>query len=117
MTARDLPDGELGGLLSWWSIQHLPPATLPAVFAGFRRALAPGGHLLIAFHAGDDRRRPETAYGHPVCYDTHLLPPGHVAGLLGAAGFTVTASLRADGERWPWACLLAKATSGANTPT
>ncbi|WP_410660155.1 class I SAM-dependent DNA methyltransferase [Amycolatopsis sp. lyj-112] len=109
MTALDVPDGGLGGLVAWWSIFHLPPEVLPAVFAEFRRTLAPGGHLLIGFHVGDARLSPETAYGHPVSYDAYLLQPDRVAGLLGQAGFEVTARLTMDGKKLPQACLLARA--------
>ncbi len=49
MDAIDVPDGELGGLLSWYSAIHVPPPEMPAYFAEFRRVLAPGGHLLIGF--------------------------------------------------------------------
>jgi hypothetical protein len=40
MGAFDVADGELGGLLSWYSVIHIPPPELPPYFAGFRRALA-----------------------------------------------------------------------------
>ncbi|WP_037307464.1 class I SAM-dependent DNA methyltransferase [Amycolatopsis orientalis] len=109
MTALDVPDGSLGGLVAWWSIFHLPPETLPAVFAGFRRTLVIGGQLLIGFHAGDERLSPETAYGHPVSYDAYLLRPEWVAELLGQAGFEVTARLTMAGKKRPQACLHARA--------
>ncbi|WP_181773924.1 class I SAM-dependent DNA methyltransferase [Amycolatopsis pittospori] len=109
MTALDLPDGALGGLVAWWSIFHLPPAELPAVFAEFRRTLVPGGHLLVGFHVGDERLSPDRAYGHPVSYDAYLLQPDAVADLLGRAGFEVAARLTMEGRKWPQACLLAKA--------
>ncbi|RSN37950.1 SAM-dependent methyltransferase [Amycolatopsis sp. WAC 01416] len=109
MTALDLPDGELGGLVAWWSIFHLPPEVLPAVFAEFRRVLAPGGRLLLGFHVGDERLSPETAYGHPVTYDAYLLEPGKVADLLGRAGFEVTARLAMEGRKLPQSCLAARA--------
>ncbi|WP_409489616.1 class I SAM-dependent DNA methyltransferase [Amycolatopsis sp. cmx-11-12] len=108
MTALDLPDGELGGLVAWWSIFHLPPEVLPAVFAEFRRVLVPGGHLLIGFHVGDERLSPERAYGHPVSYDAYLLRPERVVDLLGEAGFEVTARLAMEGRKRPQSCLLAK---------
>ncbi|MFD6069421.1 MULTISPECIES: class I SAM-dependent DNA methyltransferase [Amycolatopsis] len=109
MTALDFPDGELGGLVAWWSIFHLPPEELPAVFAEFRRTLAPGGCLLLGFHVGDERLSPETAYGHPVTYDAYLLDPGRVADLLGQAGFEVTARLAMEGRKWPQSCLSGRA--------
>ncbi|GAA1641430.1 class I SAM-dependent methyltransferase [Nonomuraea maheshkhaliensis] len=49
MAAIDVADGELGGLLSWYSAIHVPPPELPSYFAEFRRVLAPGGHLLLGF--------------------------------------------------------------------
>lgn len=107
MTDLDLTDGELGGIVAWWSILHTPPDVLPVVFAEFHRTLAPGGHLLVGFHAGDEHRRPEQAYGHPVSYDFHLLPPDHITNLLTQAGLPVTAHLLADGTKWPQSVLLA----------
>jgi SAM-dependent methyltransferase len=107
MTALDLADGELGGVVAWWSIFHTPPEVLPVVFGEFHRTLAPGGHLLVGFHAGDEQLRPERSYGHPVSYDAYLLPPDRITELLSRAGMVVTARLLFDGKKWPQACLLA----------
>ncbi|SCL38670.1 Methyltransferase domain-containing protein [Micromonospora pallida] len=109
MTALDFPDGHLGGIVAWWSIFHLPPEALPVVFAEFHRTLAPGGLLLVGFHVGDGRLRPERAYGHPVSYDTHLLQPDDLGELLHRAGMVVTARLVEEpGGTRPQACLLAR---------
>jgi SAM-dependent methyltransferase len=107
MTALDLPDGELGGIVAWWSIFHVPPEVLPVVFAEFHRTLAPGGHVVMGFHVGDEALRPEQAYGHPVSYEAHLLQPDHLVELLVQADFTVTARLIMQGRKRPQACLLA----------
>lgn len=95
MTALAIGDDELGGILAYYSTHHTPPKLLPVVFAEFRRTLAPGGHLMLAGHVGDDERaRPTQAYGgHPVTYESHLLPPDRIAGLLDRAGLAVTARL------------------------
>jgi SAM-dependent methyltransferase len=69
MTALDLTDGVLGGIVAWYSINHTPPDRLPVVFAEFHRVLGPGGHLLLAFQVGDERVHLEQAYGHPVSLD------------------------------------------------
>jgi SAM-dependent methyltransferase len=53
MTALDLPDGAVGGIVAMFSVIHLPPECRPDVFAEFHRVLAPGGEVLIAFQAGD----------------------------------------------------------------
>jgi SAM-dependent methyltransferase len=107
MTALDLADGELGGIVAWWSIFHTPPDVLPVVFSEFHRTLAPGGHLLAGFHVGDELLRPERSYGHPVTYDAYLLRPERITELLGEAGLVVTATLVSAGAKWPQACLLA----------
>ncbi|MET7482724.1 class I SAM-dependent methyltransferase [Streptomyces sp. NPDC005538] len=95
MTAPDIGDDELGGILAFYSTHHTPPDQLPVVFAQFHRTLAPGGLLMLAGHVGDGQLlRPTEAYGgRPVSYESHLLPPDRIAGLLEGAGFTLTARL------------------------
>jgi SAM-dependent methyltransferase len=95
MTALDIVDGELGGILAFYSTHHTPPDLLPVVFAEFHRVLAPGGHLLLAGHLGDNEHaHPTTAYGgNPVSYESYLLPPDRIVALITEAGLTVTARL------------------------
>ncbi|MGW6544562.1 class I SAM-dependent methyltransferase [Streptomyces massasporeus] len=92
MTALDIADGELGGILAYYSTHHTPPQWLPTVFAEFHRTLAPGGRLMLAGHVGNgEHLRPKRAYGdHPVSYESHLLPPDRIARLLHRAGLVVT---------------------------
>lgn len=104
MTALPIGDGALGGILAYYSVHHTPPEVLPLVFSEFRRTLAPGGHLMVAGHVGNgERLRPTHAYGgHPVSYESHLLPPDRIAGALEQAGLDVTARLlREPGEGAP----------------
>ena len=98
MTALDLPDGALGGIVAWYSIIHIPPPNLPGVFAEFRRVLAPGAVLALAFKVGDERRRLEHAYGHDVSYDVYWMPPDLITDLLAQAGFAVRARLLREPE-------------------
>ncbi|GAA2333381.1 class I SAM-dependent methyltransferase [Streptomyces cuspidosporus] len=107
MTALESADGELGGVVAWYSIIHIPPAVLPAVFREFHRVLAPGGHLLLGFHVGDERRRKEKGYGHRMALDVYLLPPDRVAGLAARVGLTVCATLVEESETGPaTACVM-----------
>ncbi|WP_043668020.1 class I SAM-dependent methyltransferase [Streptomyces xylophagus] len=113
MTAPEIGDDELGGILAFYSTHHTPPDQLPVVFAEFHRTLAPGGHLMLAGHVGDDQLlRPTKAYGeHPVSYESHLLPPDRIAELLARAGLTLTARLvlePAEGAKRTHATFLAR---------
>lgn len=118
MTALDVPDGALAGLVAWYSIIHTPPQLLPGVFAEFRRVVRDDGRLLLAFQAGDERVRVEQAYGHAVAVDAYRLPPDHIAQLLADAGFAVEARLVREPresqppEKTPQAYLIAKAVAG-----
>ncbi|WP_236788320.1 class I SAM-dependent methyltransferase [Amycolatopsis sp. GM8] len=95
MTALDISDGALGGILAHYSTHHTPPEWLPAVFAEFERTLAPGGHAMLATYIGaDEHLRPTHSYGgHRVSYESYLLPGDRIAALLAQAGLTVTVRL------------------------
>ncbi|MEE1766944.1 class I SAM-dependent methyltransferase [Streptomyces sp. JV185] len=92
MTALDLADDELGGILAYYSTHHTPPDLLPAVFAEFHRTLAPGGHLMVVGRVGNgEHRRVRSAYGdHPAYFDSYLLPADRIVELLNRAGLVVT---------------------------
>ncbi|MBL1096368.1 class I SAM-dependent methyltransferase [Streptomyces coffeae] len=113
MTALDIENDHLGGILAYYSTHHTPPELLPVVFGEFHRTLAPGGHLMLCGYVGDNERlRPTRAYGdHPVSFESHLLPPHHLAGLLTQTGFALTAQLTqspAEGRKRTVACFLAR---------
>jgi SAM-dependent methyltransferase len=118
MLELDLPDGSLDGVVSWYSIIHTPEEHLPALFAGFHRVLRPGGHLLLGFQSGDEPRRYEEAFGHPVSLTFRRRRPERVAALLEAAGFTLRARTvrepdEAGGEPVAQASLVARKPTGA----
>jgi SAM-dependent methyltransferase len=91
MLALDLPDASLGGVLAWYSTIHLPDEELPGALAEFRRVLAPGGHLLLAFQAGDEPLHRTEAMGHAISLVFRRRPPERVAELLSQAGLPVRA--------------------------
>jgi ubiquinone/menaquinone biosynthesis C-methylase UbiE len=93
MLALDLPAEELGGILSSYSIIHMPPSQYPTVFSEFHRVLAPGGYVLVAFHVGDKIRHLTEGYGHTISLDVHWLDPSRIAAQLTDAGFKMTAQL------------------------
>ncbi|GGM67831.1 class I SAM-dependent methyltransferase [Dactylosporangium sucinum] len=93
MTALDLPPGELGGVLAWYSIVNIPLPDLPAVFDEFHRVLAPGGHVLLGFQVRTELRHVTHGFGSEISLDFHRHPPDRVVELLGDAGFAVLAQL------------------------
>lgn len=106
MTALDLADSAVRGLLANYSFIHTPPAELPVVFAEFARVLAPGGYLLLGFFAGDEPQ--PQAFDHKVTL-AYRWSPGRLAELAGEAGFTEVARLVRvpnEGERFQQGQLL-----------
>jgi SAM-dependent methyltransferase len=94
MTALDIADGTLGGLVAWYSIINLPPERLPGVFAEFHRVLTTGGHLLVGFQERTEPLRLTEAWGKPIePLVFQALSADGVAGLMDEAGFDVTARL------------------------
>ncbi|MET9456536.1 methyltransferase domain-containing protein [Streptomyces canus] len=89
MLELDLPDGALAGAVSWYSSIHTPVDELPRLFAEFHRVLAPGGHLLVAFQAGDVDRHHDRPWGRPVALTFLRRQPEQIIELLRAAGFTL----------------------------
>lgn len=81
----DTADGALAGALSWYSLIHLPPEEVPAHLAEFRRVLAPGGHLLLAFFEAEGG--PVTPFDHAVA-TAYRWPIDAMAAAAAGAGFT-----------------------------
>ncbi len=85
-------DASVGGILSWWSLIHVPDELVPTVLGHFRDALQPNGLLQLGFHVGDRTNLKTQGYGgHPMRVNVHLRRPERVAEWLRAAGFTVEA--------------------------
>ncbi|WP_432140926.1 class I SAM-dependent DNA methyltransferase [Streptomyces sp. bgisy084] len=117
MTGLELPDGALGGIVSWYSIIHTPQEQLPELFAAFHRLLAPGGLLLLAFQTGDEPLHVAQPFGHPVALDFRRRRPDRIAGLLTAAGLEVRTQMLREpdeelGESTPQALVIARKPAG-----
>ncbi|WP_067462958.1 class I SAM-dependent DNA methyltransferase [Nocardia amamiensis] len=101
-------DGELGGIVAWYSLIHLPPDRVPQVLDEFSRVLGDKGHLLLAFQTAD---RPDAveAFDHKVTR-AYRWAPKRLARLLTDAGFTLIARMVREpepDERFGQAYLLA----------
>jgi SAM-dependent methyltransferase len=111
----DLPitAGALAGAVCWYSIIYTPPERLDEVFAELRRVLEPGGHLLLAFQAGDGEATHRTdahGTGLPLIIYRHGL--GDLTRRLERAGFVVHATAERapelDHESTPQAFVIAR---------
>ncbi|MGH9605259.1 MAG: class I SAM-dependent DNA methyltransferase [Terracidiphilus sp.] len=99
MLALPLNDGELAGIAAFYAIVNLPVELLPTAFDGMHRALAPGGLLLLAFHAGDEVIRPGERFGQAISMEFFCFPQVVVRTLLVQAGFEIEEVV----ERGPYA--------------
>lgn len=111
ITALDLPDGGLGGLICWYCLMHVPDDELPGVAAEFHRVVAPGGEVSLGFLTGDESLHRTEAFGHAIALDYRFRPAEHVVDALAGAGFDVYARVRrepAGTELYPRAFLLAR---------
>ncbi len=87
MTALDLPDGSLAGVVAFYSVINLPRDEVVAALREFRRVLRRGGQLFLAYHVGADTVRLDTWWERPVRVDFCFFEVPEMAGYLAAAGF------------------------------
>ncbi|QUI30081.1 class I SAM-dependent methyltransferase [Streptomyces alfalfae] len=109
MDALDLADGSLSGVVSWYSVIHAPADDVRRYLAEFRRVLAPGGHLVLAFFESEGE--PLTAFDHKVT-TAYRWPVDGMAALACDAGFTEVGRMLRDpgeGERFRRGHLLMRA--------
>lgn len=89
MRALDQDDDSLGGIVLLYSIIHIPRDEVTDVLRELRRALKPGGHLLIGFHKGQEILHQAELWGKAVNLDFYFFEPDEMAGYLRQAGFEV----------------------------
>lgn len=92
----DLADSDLAGIVAFYALCNLGPDDLPRAATAMARALAPGAHLLAAFHcahAGPDELHVDDLWGTPVSLDFWFHPADRVAAALTAAGLELDATL------------------------
>ncbi|MGW7681158.1 class I SAM-dependent methyltransferase [Kribbella sp. NPDC054772] len=100
MTALDLPDGSMSGVVSWWSVIHLPRDVVPQAFAEFHRVLAPGGVLLMGFHVGAESTHKTSGYGgHAMNIHVHRWTAAALSEIAVEAGFTPYLDGEIPGDR------------------
>lgn len=85
-------DGSLAGILSWYSLIHLPPDDLDGVLAELRRATTAGGTVVAGFFTGDEL----ADFEHKVV-TAYFWPVDELSARLRRAGFTEVERQRRPG--------------------
>lgn len=121
MTALDLPDASLGGVVALYSIIHVPDEHLPSVLAEFHRVLVPGAPVLLAFQSGavDGHLRLSERFGREISLDCYWRTPESVTDRLREAGLELHARVLREpdpGEKLPRAFVLARRPGGSAGP-
>ncbi len=64
MTKTNLPDNSYDGIISFYSLFHIPKEYQHEVFKEFHRILKPGGKLLLMNHKGSERKIIKEIWAH-----------------------------------------------------
>jgi SAM-dependent methyltransferase len=96
MRALDVQDGAWAGIAAFYSIIHIPRDDVVSTLHELRRALWPGGPLLLAFHIGDDVLHLDEWLGQMVCVDFFFFRADEMARYLKSAGFEIDEIIERD---------------------
>ena len=88
---RHLPASHHGwaAMVAFYAIIHLTRVEVTPTFVEWRRAIRPGGLLLLAAHIGEEVRHLDEWWGHPVDVDFTFFRTAELIGYLEAAGWRV----------------------------
>ena len=89
MRALPLADESVAGIVSFYSIIHIPREEVPAVLDEMRRVLRGDGLLLLAFHLGDEVRHLDSWWDREVSVDFVFFSRDEMEERLVAAGFVI----------------------------
>jgi SAM-dependent methyltransferase len=89
MTALELPDSSLAGVIAFYSVIHFEPSALARVMVEIRRVLAVGAPALVSFHVGEQVVHVEDLFGARVSLDFRFHVPRDVIHALRGADLRV----------------------------
>lgn len=92
----DVSDGSYGGIAAFYSIVHVPQATLPRALRELRRVLRPDGILLVTFHIGGEVVHRDDWWGKEVDIDFLFFQTEDMKSHLSAAGFALEEVVERD---------------------
>lgn len=83
------PDHGWAGIVAFYSLLHLTRPEVTPTLVEWRRAVKPGGLLLLAVHIGEEIRHLDEWWGHRVNVDFTFFQTAELVGYLEAAGWRV----------------------------
>jgi ubiquinone/menaquinone biosynthesis C-methylase UbiE len=89
MLALPFGDGELAGVVSFYSIVHFDQGQTEQALREMARVLARGGSAAIAFHIGSETLHRDEWFGEPVSFDFSFHEPKVVRQQMETAGFAI----------------------------
>jgi SAM-dependent methyltransferase len=94
MRRLPLDSGQLGGLVAFYAVIHLPRAELGAALIEFRRVLRPGGRLLFSVHEGQGQIEQDEFLDQPVPFVATLFELPELVTATSDAGFELKVAHR-----------------------
>jgi SAM-dependent methyltransferase len=96
LALTDVADESWGGVAAFYSIIHVPRASVVAALGELRRVLRRGGVLLVAFHIGRETVHRDEWWGAEVSLDFHFFETAEMKEHLGAAGLALEEVIERD---------------------
>ena len=93
MLALPDADNSWGGIAAFYCIIHIPREQVVDALREMKRALKPGGVLLLTFHIGDEIKHVEEWWEKPVDLDFAFYQPAEMEAWLKEAGFELEETL------------------------
>ena len=93
---RHLPfaGGQVGGLVAFYSLIHLPRVDIGAALEEFRRVLCPGGRVLLSAHEGEGEFARDQFLEEEVPFIATFFELDELVGAATAAGFDIAVAER-----------------------
>jgi SAM-dependent methyltransferase len=98
MRALPVRDAGWAGAVAFYSLIHLPREQIHLALTEFRRAVSPGGPLLVALHAGTGEVSTQQMVGRPVELRATFFQLDEIIAAFTSAGFAVEQAI----ERAPY---------------
>lgn len=96
MLALDVADAAWAAIVAFYSIIHIPRASVVSALGELGRTLQPGGWLLLAFHIGDHELHRNEWWGYEVDFDVVFFTSTEMSGCLTSAGFAIEEIVERD---------------------